>query len=56
VDFVMVQRRILNLGLVSVAAHVARLALIHCAYRALRKLRAPGTAATGEQAITMEIQ
>jgi putative colanic acid biosynthesis glycosyltransferase len=41
-DFVMVQRRILNLGLGSVAAHVARLALVHCAYRALRKIRVPG--------------
>ena len=40
-DFLMVQRRILNLGLGGVAAHVARLALIHCAYRALRHIRGP---------------
>jgi hypothetical protein len=38
-DFVVVQREILNLGLGSVAAHVARLALAHCAYRALRNLK-----------------
>jgi putative colanic acid biosynthesis glycosyltransferase len=34
-DFVMVQRQILNFGRCSVATHVARLALIHLAYRAL---------------------
>jgi putative colanic acid biosynthesis glycosyltransferase len=38
-DFVVVQREILNLGLGSVAAQVARLALAHCAYRALRNLK-----------------
>jgi putative colanic acid biosynthesis glycosyltransferase len=38
-DFVMVQRHILNFGLYGVAAHVARLALIHLAYRAVRRTR-----------------
>ena len=38
-DFVRVQRRILNLGLCSIAAHVARLALVHLAYRTVRGLR-----------------
>jgi putative colanic acid biosynthesis glycosyltransferase len=38
-DFVTVQREVLNFGLASVAAHVARLALVHCAYRALRGIR-----------------
>ncbi len=46
VDFVMVQRRVLHLGLVSVAAHVARLALIHCAYRTLRTFGAAATTST----------
>jgi putative colanic acid biosynthesis glycosyltransferase WcaE len=40
-DFVTVQRQILNLGLYSVAANVARLALIHVAYRAVRGMRLP---------------
>jgi putative colanic acid biosynthesis glycosyltransferase len=39
-DFVTVQRHVLNLGLGSIAAHVARLALVHLAYRALRRLAA----------------
>ena len=43
-DFVRVQRRILNLGLGGVAAHLARLALIHGAYRALRKMGSPRAA------------
>ena len=38
-DFVTVQRQVLNLGLGRVAAHVARLALVHVAYRALRGRR-----------------
>jgi putative colanic acid biosynthesis glycosyltransferase len=51
-DFVTVQRRILNLGLGGVAAHLARLAVIHCAYRALRKIRSPGAGAAQGQAIS----
>jgi hypothetical protein len=47
----MVQRRILNLGLDSVAAHVTRLALIHCAYRALRKIPVAGARTSREQVI-----
>jgi putative colanic acid biosynthesis glycosyltransferase len=38
-DFMTVQRQVLNFGLGRVAAHVARLALVHCAYRALRSIR-----------------
>ena len=38
-DFVSVQRQVLNLGLGRVAAHVARLALAHFAYRALSRIR-----------------
>jgi hypothetical protein len=34
-DFARVQREVLNLGLCRVAAHLARLALVHCAYRAV---------------------
>jgi putative colanic acid biosynthesis glycosyltransferase len=40
-DFVTVQRRILNVGVGGVAIHLARLALIHCAHRVLRKMRGP---------------
>lgn len=37
-DFVTVQRQTLGLGVLSVAAAIARLALAHCAYRAVRGL------------------
>lgn len=52
-DFVAIQRQILNLGLGSVAAHVARLALVHLAYRAvcgmrIRPSRAPSHGSTFE--------
>jgi putative colanic acid biosynthesis glycosyltransferase len=40
-DFVEVQRQILDLGLGGVAAHVARLTLVHFAYRALRRIPYP---------------
>ena len=51
-DFLKVQRRILNLGLGVVAAHLARLALIHCAYRALRRMPGPRTSMPRRQAIS----
>jgi putative colanic acid biosynthesis glycosyltransferase len=51
-DFVSVQRRILNLGLTGVTAHLARLALVHCAHRALRKLGAPRALVVKQQAIS----
>jgi putative colanic acid biosynthesis glycosyltransferase len=41
-DFVTVQRQVLNFGLGSVAAHVARLALIHVAYQLARGIRIRG--------------
>ena len=37
-DFVSVQRQVLDLGLGSVAAHIARLALVHFAYRARQRI------------------
>jgi glycosyltransferase involved in cell wall biosynthesis len=51
-DFVKVQRGILNLGLGGVAAHLARLALIHCAYRALRRMGSRRAATPRRQAIS----
>jgi putative colanic acid biosynthesis glycosyltransferase len=50
-DFVSVQRRILNLGLAGVAAHLARLARVHWAHRALRKLGGPRAHVAKRQAI-----
>jgi putative colanic acid biosynthesis glycosyltransferase len=44
-DFATVQRRVLDFGPCSVAAHVARLALTHFAYRALRGIRLGRSAA-----------
>jgi putative colanic acid biosynthesis glycosyltransferase len=38
VDFLAVQRRVLNVGALGAVAHVGRLALVHCAYRVLRKI------------------
>ena len=40
-DFLAVQRRVLNVGALGAVAHVGRLALVHCAYRVLRKMRSP---------------
>jgi putative colanic acid biosynthesis glycosyltransferase len=38
-DFVRVQRQVLDFGLCRIAIHVTRLALVHFAYRALRRIR-----------------
>jgi putative colanic acid biosynthesis glycosyltransferase len=47
-DFVAVQRQILNFGFCSVAVHVSRLALIHLAYQAVRRIAVRG-ASTEEE-------
>lgn len=46
-DFVAVQRQVLGLPPLAVAAHVARLAMIHLAYRMARDARAPRRAQEG---------